>query len=132
MRDINKMIKITRFIHTVGVTVTCVDQCGAGACPGWWPLPRPRRHTTTPHPAVRAESSAVAATTPTSTVHLCRYCVDILCRYQYLDIYRETAPEPGPPSPPQLEMRSLSIHLGRALGSQQPVASHWNVSSPGE
>ena len=37
---------------------------------------------------------------------------------------------PAPAAGSQELMRFSSIHLGRALGSQQPVAWHWKVSSP--
>ena len=63
----------------------------------------------TPHTAVRVEMMAVATHTEMRTA-------------QRL--------VPAPEAGSQELMRFSSMHLGRALGSQHPVAWHWKVSSP--
>ena len=90
----------------VGVTVTWVDQCGAGVAVRVLLF----LQAITPQTAVRVETRAVAPQTETSTA-------------QRLGLEEEAGSQ-------EEEIRSSSIHFGRALGSQHPVAWHWNVSSP--
>ena len=88
------------------MTVTCVDQCGGGV----WVSVRLFLQAITPHTAVRVETRAVAPHTDTSTAH-------------------RLGPELEAGSQED-EMRSSSIHFGKAFGSQHPVAWHWKVASP--